>query len=100
MFDSPGNIEYKTIHPTRDFGLKEHPLVSGGDRAYNAKIMRDLLENKLQGALLDFVLLNSSALLFVCGLAGSFKEGVDLARQSIESGKAQLVFQGFLQATT
>ena len=37
----------------------------------------------------DVVLLNASAALIAGGLAKDFKDGIEIARQSIESGKAK-----------
>ncbi|KAI8909051.1 glycosyl transferase family, a/b domain-containing protein [Gorgonomyces haynaldii] len=86
---SDGTIQEKEISPS-DFGLQEHPLesVRGGDANHNAQLMQQLLSSQLQGPILDFVLLNSAALLFVNGKANDLKEGVRLARESISSGKA------------
>ena len=93
-------ISTNEISPA-DFGLEEHPLksVKGGAAAHNAAIMRDLLDDKLSGPLLDFVLLNSAALIFVSGKAKDLKDGVRLAREAISSGNAKLQLQNFKDAT-
>ncbi|EPQ54891.1 anthranilate phosphoribosyltransferase [Gloeophyllum trabeum ATCC 11539] len=97
-----GQISEKTIHP-RDFGLQAHPLtqVAGGTPEENSDTFKLLLtsgENvpKELGPVLDFVLLNAAALLVVAGLAQDFKQGVELARESVYSGsawKALLLFR-------
>lgn len=46
-------------------------------------------------AILDFVLLNASALLVVAGLAPDYPTGVRMARESIASGKAWAALQEF-----
>ncbi|KAJ3007889.1 UNVERIFIED_CONTAM: anthranilate phosphoribosyltransferase [Siphonaria sp. JEL0065] len=96
-------ITSKTIHPTRDFGIAEHPLddVRGGDGAYNSGTMKSLLNNEfdLGHPILDFVLLNSGALLHVAGKAKDLKEGVELARESIRSGRAQEALDKFIAAS-
>jgi anthranilate phosphoribosyltransferase len=43
----------------------------------------------------DYVLLNSAALLHVSGRAKDWKDGVRLARESLESGGARTAFEGF-----
>ncbi|KAI9208994.1 glycosyl transferase family, a/b domain-containing protein [Polychytrium aggregatum] len=88
------------IHPS-DFGLEEHPLTSvgGGSADENAQTMRDLLSNKLQGPVLDFVLINTASLLYVAGKATDLKDGVRLARESIASGKAAAAFEHFTRST-
>ena len=83
-----------------DFGLPEHELttVKGGDAAFNAKTMVDLLNGRLTGPVLDFVLLNSAALLFVVGKAASLKDVVKMARESIISLNAKKEFEMFKAA--
>ena len=48
---------------------------------------------------MDYVLLNAAALLYVSGKASSYREGVELARESIESGGAWAAFEGFRDAS-
>ena len=88
-----------TISPS-DFGLPQHPLhsVKGGDAAYNSATMHELLGGTLQGPVLDFVLLNSAALLFVAGVASSLIQGVAIARESILSGNAKRSLVAFALA--
>lgn len=80
-----------------DFGLTEHSLknVKGGDSAFNAKTMQTLLDGSLTGPVLDFVLINSAALLYVAGRAPSLLEAVAIAKDSIGSGKARKAFDLF-----
>ena len=94
--DASGSITEKRISPA-DFGLQSHSLdsVRGGDSAQNSKTMSQLLSGQLQGPVLDFVLLNSAALLFVAGRASSLSEGVQLARESIRSGQAFKSLEAF-----
>lgn len=91
-----GAINEFTIS-SQDFGLDEHrlELVKGGDAAYNSNMMIDLLEGRLQGPVLDFVLMNSAALLFVAGRVNDLKEGVQVARQSIAGGGAKKALEDF-----
>ncbi|KAG2346705.1 anthranilate phosphoribosyltransferase [Suillus weaverae] len=89
-----GKITEIKLHPDL-FGLSVHPLssVAGGTPTENAGTFRALLNsgNDIPESLmpvLQFVLLNASALLVVAGLASDFKEGVALAMNSITSGRA------------
>lgn len=95
-----GTIKEMMVSPS-DFGLAEHSLakVKGGDSACNAETMQMLLDGSLTGPVLDFVLINSAALLFVAGRAPSLLEAVEIARDSIRSGKAQKVFALFRKST-
>ncbi|KAF9433289.1 anthranilate phosphoribosyltransferase [Entomortierella beljakovae] len=94
-----GKIVEEDISPAQ-FGLPSHPLtlVKGGGPEENAQILDDLLNNKFKSPghpILDFVLLNAAALLVVAGKADNFEDAVVLARESVESGKARLVLEGF-----
>ena len=96
-FDSAKEQQIKesTISPA-DFGLPAHPLgdVAGASPEANAETFKRLLRRKgteVEADLLpvlDFVLMNASALLVVAGIAKDFKDGVARARESIISGKA------------
>ena len=77
-----------TIKP-EDFGLercKKEELV-GGTPEENAQITLDILQGK-QGAKRNAVLLNAGAALYINGKANSIGEGVTLAANLIDSGKA------------
>ena len=72
-----------------DVGLPCYTLeeIRGGDARENAQILQDVLEGK-EGAYADTVLFNAGIALFAHGKVKSFAEGVKLARESIESGRA------------
>ena len=81
---------YKTYTITpEDFGfekcLKED--LKGGTPEENAKITKDIL-NGAKGHKRNAVLLNAGAALYIGGKADSFKGGVELAKEIIDSGKA------------
>ncbi|KAG8908948.1 anthranilate phosphoribosyltransferase [Tulasnella sp. 403] len=93
-----GEITETVIHPSH-FGLSAQPLdhVVGSTPSINAETLTALLTNKAAvnlpppaslDAIRDYVLINASALLVVAGIATDYKDGVRLARESIESGKA------------
>jgi len=60
----------------------------GGDRKQNAAIVRAILARHELGPKRDAVLLNSAAALLVAGRARSLTEGLEVAAQVIDSGKA------------
>lgn len=72
-----------------DVGLRTMPLaaIRGGDAQENAKILLDLLKGQ-QSAYLDTVLLNAGIGFFAYGSAQTIKEGIDMAKDSIFSGRA------------
>ena len=61
----------------------------GGDRAYNAGIIRRILHGEERGPKRDAVLLNAAAALFVADRTRSLAEGWELAAETIDSGKAR-----------
>lgn len=62
--------------------------IKGGNRKTNAAIMLDILRGKERGAKREVVLLNSAFCLLGTGMVSSLKEGVKLAAELIDSGKA------------
>jgi anthranilate phosphoribosyltransferase len=74
---------------------KEHGLqpatreeMAGGDAAENAGIARRVLEGAAGGHR-DLVLLNAGLRIWLAGRADSIGEGIDKARQALDSGAAQ-----------
>ncbi|MBM7584167.1 anthranilate phosphoribosyltransferase [Bacillus pakistanensis] len=61
--------------------------ILGGDAKHNAEILMNVLRGK-KGAYLDTVLLNAGLGLFASGIAATPKEGVEKAKESIDSGAA------------
>src|SRR2546426_4840064 len=72
-----------------DFGLARasNDALKGGDPETNARLLRRVLEGE-RGAHRDLVLANASAALVAAGKAAHFLEGVERAREAIESGQA------------
>ena len=85
-----GTIRYYDIAP-EDVGLARAPLsaILGGDAVENAAITRAILEGQEQGAKRDMVLLNAGAALYVDGKASSIADGIAMAKETIDSGKAK-----------
>lgn len=84
------NDEVRTYYLTpEDFGVKRAPIseIQGGNAQENAAIIRRILLNE-DSAKKDIALLNAAAGLAAGGKARTLREGIDLARESIQSGKA------------
>jgi len=77
-----------TVRP-EDFGVRVAPLkeIVGGDAKTNAEIIKKVLSGE-RGARRDVVLINASAALICANKAKTFKQGVKLAEEAIDSGKA------------
>lgn len=84
-----GAVREFEVHP-EDAGLPVHPFeaILGGTPVENAAAFRALLDGAA-GAYRDAVLLNSAAALVVAGSASNLKDGVVMARSSIDSGAAR-----------
>ena len=81
---------YKTYTITpEDFGFEKCSKddLKGGTPEENAKITKNIL-NGAKGHKRNAVLLNAGAALYIGGKADSFKSGVELAKEIIDSGKA------------
>ena len=69
--------------------------LTGGNAVENAAHIRAVLGG-LKGPLRDIVLLNAAAALLVAGKASTLREGVALASESIDSGKALAVLEALV----
>ena len=95
-----GSISSKEIHP-EDAGLPAHPFkdILGGTPAENAVAFRALLDGE-KNAYRDAVLLNASAALVVADKADNLKQGVEIASESIDSGKAKTAVESLARVTS
>ncbi|MCK4739047.1 MAG: anthranilate phosphoribosyltransferase [Deltaproteobacteria bacterium] len=89
-----GAVKTYQVQP-EDFGLDtcSPDDLLGGSPEDNAKIISDILGGK-KGPPRDVVLLNASAAIVAAGNAESFTEGVALASEAIDSGKAMKKLEG------
>jgi anthranilate phosphoribosyltransferase len=83
-----GNIHNCTLGP-EEFGMQRSSAeqLAGGDPDANAQIALDVLRGK-PGPARDIVLLNAAAVTYVSGRATSVLEGVRLAAEAVDSGRA------------
>src|SRR6478672_8888402 len=95
-----GQVKQYMIEPEA-MGLKRCRMedLRGGSAEQSANMVRAVLQGK-KGAPRDVVLLNSGAALYVSGSAASVTEGMRLAAESIDSGKARQKLEGLVQMTT
>ncbi|MFZ5867001.1 MAG: anthranilate phosphoribosyltransferase [Thermodesulfobacteriota bacterium] len=95
-----GEISTYTLVP-EDVGLKRARAeeIRGGDAPENASIILNIL-NGQDGARKDMVLLNAAAALVAAGRAGSMQDGVGLASEAIDSGKALEKLNGLISVAT
>lgn len=83
-----GTVRSYEVEP-EEFGMKRGTLqeIAGGDVRENAEIIRLILGGE-RSARRDVVLLNSAAALVAAGRADHIAEGISLAVNSIDSGRA------------
>ncbi len=95
-----GQISEHEVHP-EDAGLPAHPFVDiiGGTPAQNADAFRALLSGK-QNAYRDAVLLNAAAALVIADAATDLKNGVEMAVESIDSGRAKRAVEKVAEITS
>ena len=94
-----GEVKSYEISP-EDFGFEKcskEDLI-GGNPKENAKITLDIL-NGQKGPKRNAVLLNSAAGLYVAGCVESISDGVRLAEEIIDSGKALKKLEDFIEFT-
>src|SRR5205814_10685997 len=74
----------------RWLGVQQSTLAElrGGDVAENAKTLTGILSGELQGAKRDLVIVNAAGAFVVAGLVHDMKDGIALATEQIDSGRA------------
>ena len=85
---TPEGVKLSRITPEQ-FGLERAPLTElhGGDAQGNAVIVKDILSGK-EGAKRRIVLLNAAYALVATGKAADVQDGIRIAAETIDSGRA------------
>ena len=83
------SVSVYTVTPEQ-FGFTRSDVSNlyGGDAKQNAGIIFDIISGKLKGPKLDIVLLNSAFALVASGKVAEVKEGLLMAKESIDKGYA------------
>lgn len=71
----------------------------GGEPAENAQIARDILSGKQTGPMRDIVLLNAGAAIHIAKEGTTIEQGVEQAREIVESGKGLAQLERFVKMT-
>lgn len=89
-----GTIYEYTIEPER-LGVRIYLLdeLKVKSKEESVEIAQRVLAGEMEGAVMDAVLVNSAAALIVAGMANDFKEGMEIARESIRMGLAMRVLE-------
>lgn len=93
-----GEYQTYTITP-EEFGMKicKKDDLLGGTPAENAEITRAILKGEDKGPRRNAVLLNAGAALYIGGRTESFADGIRLAGELIDSGKALETLEAFIK---
>jgi anthranilate phosphoribosyltransferase len=83
-----------------EYGLKRADCedIVGGDAAENANITRSILNGE-KGPKRDMVLLNASAAFVAAGACDNFSDGIQIAADTIDSGKARQKLESLIEFT-
>ncbi len=96
-------VETFTISP-HDFGLERRLLdgARGSGSAENARLIRAILQGRAEenfAAARDLVVINAAAALHIAGLASDLRQAASLARESIDSGRAESKLEALIGET-
>jgi anthranilate phosphoribosyltransferase len=88
-FEVSGDSVTRRIIDPRELGIERSGTeeLRGGDPAENAEAIRRVLAGE-PGGRRDAILLNAAAAVVVAGLADELREGLEVAREAIDSGTA------------
>lgn len=95
------NISDKTEFNPKDIGmdyLNDEALL-GGDKSKNSQMILDVLDQKSKGIREDVVIINSAKAIKVSIDGISLTDALEMAKESIRSGKAKLALKTFADAT-
>jgi anthranilate phosphoribosyltransferase len=95
-----GGTEEWFVEPGQ-FGLEEAGLekIAGGEPGENAEVIRSALGGA-KGPARDVILLNAGAAIYVGGRADDLADGVEQAREAVESGAAARLLEQLIERST
>ncbi len=95
-----GKLRGREVHP-EDAGLPVHPFrdILGGTPEENANAFRAVLAGE-KGAYRDAVLMNAAAALIVAGRVSDLRDGVEIAADAIDIGKAKAAVDAVARVTS
>jgi anthranilate phosphoribosyltransferase len=96
---TPGGVTPARVDPL-DLGIAraDPAALRGGDPEHNAATLQGVLAGK-PGAPLDIVLVNAAAAILVAGLADDWGRALELARESVESGRARSALDALVEVS-
>lgn len=94
-----GRVSSYRVEP-RDMGVDAVPAnaLAGGPPARNAAVVRAVLDGSERGAPRSAVLVNAAAAFVAAGRADTLRDGVEQAREAIDSGAAEAKLAALVRA--
>jgi len=94
-----GRVSELELAPEQ-FGIKPAKLgqIRGGNPGFNAQLLRGILSGE-PGPCADIVLLNAGAAICLAGKTGNIQDGIEVARETIKSGKAMQKLEQLVQCS-
>jgi anthranilate phosphoribosyltransferase len=94
-----GLLHEYSIDPA-DYGIAraEPGQLVGGNAAKNAQLIRDVLAGE-KGPRRDLAVLNTAAAVVVAGIADDLGAGVEVAKESLDSGAAERALEGLVRVS-
>ncbi len=91
LYDARRNSVEETVRTPEQYGLNrcEPGELTGGDAEHNAKELIRVFDNEDKGPHRDALLMGTSLVLEVLGMARDAKEGVEMAAAAIDNGAAK-----------
>jgi anthranilate phosphoribosyltransferase len=93
-----GNAIERYVVTPEDVGIDTTTpdAVTGGTPDANARTTREILGGE-PGPRREIALLNAGAAIYAAGVAGTLREGVDTAREAVDSGAALRTTEAYLE---
>jgi anthranilate phosphoribosyltransferase len=91
LYDARNGAVEESVRTPEQYGLDRcsPEALTGGDAEYNAQELRRVFEGEDKGPHRDALLIGTSLVLEVLGMAKDAKEGVEMAASAIDSGAAK-----------
>ncbi|MGM0622738.1 MAG: anthranilate phosphoribosyltransferase [Campylobacterota bacterium] len=100
-FIDEGLIQEVVIDPQKEgLQLYDQKEILGGDAAHNAAITKGVLSGEIGGAKRDITLLNAGLSFIVAGVARDLQEGIEMAKEAIDSKKAKNHLQKIIDVSS
>lgn len=100
VYETGEEDPHPSVLDPADYGvaISRKADLEGGDAAHNAEVARSVLGGE-KGPIRDIVTLNAAAALTVAGLAQDLQEGLAVAAESIDSGKASATMGRWIEVS-